>query len=88
MESPKRGCDLGTCVVKRQQSKTHCDYFLRFRGFPRGQGLRSGPLRSKMRRFAFAFLSPLSSRGYNLCLFKRVILEGLENNFRHLKYTL
>ena len=39
---------------------THCDYFLRFRGFPRGHGLRSGPLRSKKtRRLAFAFLSPL-----------------------------
>ena len=29
--------------------KTHCDHFLRFKDFPRGQGLRSGPLRSKKR---------------------------------------
>ena len=41
--------------------KTQCDRFLRFQDFPRGQGLRSGPLRSKKRGvFAFAFLSPLS----------------------------
>ena len=33
---------------------------LRFRGFPRGQGLRSGPLCSKNAAFAFAFLSPPS----------------------------
>ena len=32
-----------------------------FRDFPRGQGLRSGPLRSKTWHFAFALLSPLSS---------------------------
>ena len=40
--------------------------FLRFKDFPRGQDLRLGPLRSKSRRFAFAFLSPLSLRG-NWC---------------------
>ena len=55
METPKRGCDLGTCVVNRAAvQKT--DYFLRFRGLPRGEGLRSGPLRpQETRRFAFAF---------------------------------
>ena len=64
MESPnlKRGCDAGTGVVNASVQKTRCVIFLRFafRGLPRGQGLRSGPLRSKTRRFAFAFLRPLS----------------------------
>ena len=31
--------------------KTHCDRFLRFKDFPRGQGLRLGPLRSKNAAF-------------------------------------
>ena len=39
MKNPKDFSDLGTCVVKRKLSKKHCDYFLRFRGFPQGQGL-------------------------------------------------
>ena len=58
MESPKRGCDLGTCVVKRWRSKTHCDYLLRSRGFPRGQGSRSGPLRSENAAFCVCVLKP------------------------------
>ena len=50
MENPKRGCDLGTCVLKRSRSKNALrSFFLRFKDFPRGQGLRSGPLRSKKR---------------------------------------
>ena len=46
MESPKRGCDLGPCVLNSSVQKPHCDHFLRFKDFPRGQGLRLGPLRS------------------------------------------
>ena len=60
MESPKRGCDLGPCVVKRLRSKKHCDRSLRFKDFPRCQGLRS-----KNAAFAFAVLSPLRSRPRN-----------------------
>ena len=36
----------------------HCNYFLRFKGFPRGQGLRSGPLRSKNAAFCICVLKP------------------------------
>ena len=50
----RRGCDLGICVMISISRD--------FRGFPRGQGLRSGPLRSKTLRSAFALLSPLSPR--------------------------
>ena len=38
--------------------KTHCDQFLRFKDFPRGQGLRLGPLRSKNAAFCFCVLKP------------------------------
>ena len=58
MESPKRGCDLGPCVLKRCVQKTHCDHFLRFKDFPRGQGLRLGPLRSKNAAFCVCVLKP------------------------------
>ena len=53
MESPKRGCDLGPCVLKRKAFKKRIAivFFLRFRDFPRGQGLRLGPLRSKNAAF-------------------------------------
>ena len=38
MECPKRGCDLGPCVVKRQRSKNAMrSFFLRFKDFPRCQ---------------------------------------------------
>ena len=44
------------------------------------EGLRSGPLRSKMRRFAFALLSPLSCWGQVVRV--RAFLEGfLEGSF-------
>ena len=37
--NPKVGCDLGTYMVKRNSvQKVHCDYLLRFRSFPWGQG--------------------------------------------------
>ena len=63
MESPKGGCDLGTCVVKRYSvQRTHCDYSLRFRGFPRGQALRSGPLRSRNAAFCVCVLEPTKFR--------------------------
>ena len=58
MESPKRDCDLGTCVLNACVQKTHCDRFVRFKDFPRGQGLRSGPLRSKNAAFCVCVLKP------------------------------
>ena len=46
MESPKRGCDLGPCVVKTLAFKNRIAMvFLRFQDFPRCQGLRLGRLR-------------------------------------------
>ena len=60
MGSPHRGCDLRTCDSKRWRSKTHCDYFLRFRGFPRARACVQVLGIQKTQRFAFAFLSPLS----------------------------
>ena len=62
MECPKRGCDLGTCVVKRYRSKNAFRLFLRFRGFSLGQGLRSGPLRSKGAAFCVCVLKPTKIR--------------------------
>ena len=49
MESPKTGCDLGTCVAKRRSKNTlrSCLAFF-YRGFPRGQGLCLGPSCKKM----------------------------------------
>ena len=44
---------------KTRRSKARGLGFMRFRGFPWGQGLRSGPLHQKTRRFAFALSSPL-----------------------------
>ena len=61
MESPKRDCNLGTCVVKRWRSKRHCHYFLQFRGFPQGQGLRSGRLRSRNAAFCVSIVQPTKS---------------------------
>ena len=50
MESPKRGCDLGALRSKTLAFKKRIAIiFLRFKDFPRGQGLRLGPLRSKKR---------------------------------------
>ena len=49
MESPKRGCDLGPCVVKRRRSNNALRSFLAFKDFPWCQGLRLGCLRSKNR---------------------------------------
>ena len=34
MENPKRGCDLGTCVVKRWRSKDSLRLFLAFWRLP------------------------------------------------------
>ena len=48
MESPKRGCDLGPCVLKRCVQKTHCDHFLRFKDFPRGPARHLDALRQKL----------------------------------------
>ena len=42
--------------------KTHCDQFLRFKDFPRGQGLRLGPLRSKNAAFCVCVLKPTKLR--------------------------
>ena len=59
MESPKRGCDLGPCVVKNASvQKTHCDHFLRFKDFPRCQVLRLGRLRSKNAAFCVCVSKP------------------------------
>ena len=38
--------------------KKHCDYFLPFRGFPQGQGWRSGPLRSNNAAFCVCVVKP------------------------------
>ena len=53
VESPKRGCDLGTCVLKRYSvQKTHCDRFLQFKDFGIPRGL-SGVIRAnRFARFA------------------------------------
>ena len=61
MESPKRGCDLGPCVVNASVQKTHCDRFLRFKDFPRCQGLRLGRLRSKNAAFCVCVSKPAKS---------------------------
>ena len=50
MESPQESLRFRDLRSKTLAfKKTYCDYLLRFRGFPRGQGLRSGTLRSKKR---------------------------------------
>ena len=65
MESPKRGCNLGLCVVKRQRSKTHCDrFFLRFKDFPQCQGLHLGRLRSKNAAFCVCVSKPAKTGNY------------------------
>ena len=59
MESPKIGCDLGPCVSKMLAFKKRIAItFLRFKDFPRGQGLRLGPLRSKSAAFCVGVLKP------------------------------
>ena len=58
MESPKRGCDLGPCVLKRWRSKKALRLFFAIQDFPRGQGLRSGPLFSKSAAFCVCVLKP------------------------------
>ena len=58
MESPKRGCDLGFCVLKCYRSKNTLRSFLLFKDFPRGQSLRLGPLRSKNAAFCDCVLKP------------------------------
>ena len=63
MESPKRGCDLGPYVVKRWRSKNALrPFFLRFKGFPRCQGLRLGRLHSKNAAFCVCVSKPAKFR--------------------------
>ena len=57
MESPKRGCDLGTCMVKRWRAIISCVLEASLRARACVHVLCA----QKMRRFAFAFLSPLRS---------------------------
>ena len=57
--------------------KTHCDYLLRFRGFPWGQGLRSGPLRSKNAAFCVCVLKPTKPIPFPLLTTFRVNLKSL-----------
>ena len=54
----------------------HCECLLRFRNFPRGQGLRSDPFRSKSRHFAFALLNPTKPR----CVFFDIFFNVLFRN--------
>ena len=51
MESPKRGCDLRPCVVKRGvvQKKALRSCFLRFKRLPSGPGLAFRSLAFKKR---------------------------------------
>ena len=62
MESPKKGCDLGPCVVKRWRSKNALRSFLRFKDFPLGQGLRLGRLRSKNDAFCVCISKPTKAQ--------------------------
>ena len=69
MESPKKGCDLGPCVVKRKRSKSALPSFLRFKDFPRCQGLRSGclrALRSKNAAFCVCVSKPAKLKSDSL----------------------
>ena len=62
MESPKRGCDLGPCVLKTLAFKKRIAIvFLRVEDFPRGQGLRSGRLRSENAAFCVCVSKPAKS---------------------------
>ena len=62
MECPKRGCDLGPCVVKRYSvqkqicDRLFCNFFKRLN--PRCQGLRLGRLRSKNATFCVCVSKP------------------------------
>ena len=77
MESPKRGCDVGTCVVKRPcVQKPHCDYVLQFGGSPWGQGLRSGPLRSKTAAFCVCVVKPTKVGGLAVVTPRSMCLGG------------
>ena len=65
MESPKRGCDLGPCVLqtlafKKRIAISFCD----LKTSPRGQGLRLGPLRSKNAAFCVCVLKPTKTRTF------------------------
>ena len=46
--------------------KNHCDHFLRFKDFPRSQGLRLGPLRSKNAAFCVCVLKPTKCMGWEI----------------------
>ena len=42
-------CDLGPCAVKASVQKTHCDHLLRFKDFPRCQGLLLGQAKQQQK---------------------------------------
>ena len=58
MESPKRGCDLGPCVVNASVKKRIAIVFCDLKT---SLSARACVCVQKTRRFAFAFLNPLSS---------------------------
>ena len=59
MESPKRGCDLGPCVVIASAQKTHCDHLLYLEASLGSRVSVQLLCVQKTMGFAFALLSPL-----------------------------